>query len=67
MDDKISSCIRNLDHEWQNIRINAINELGEIGDELCLKELTERLKILTLEHKALVIAVAKLKKKFGIV
>jgi hypothetical protein len=67
MYDKISSCIRNLDHESQHIRIKAINELGEIGDELCLKELRERLKIMTMEHKALVIAVAKLKKKFGIV
>ncbi|HLO61177.1 MAG TPA: hypothetical protein VK179_20675 [Bacteroidales bacterium] len=66
-DDEIGKIIRQLDAERQQLRIKAINELGEIGDELCLKELRERLKILTLEHKALVIAVAKLKKKLGIV
>lgn len=62
----ITSYIRELDDENPEIRIIAINQLGEIGDELCLKELRERLKLFSKEHQALIIAVGKLKKKLGI-
>jgi hypothetical protein len=65
-DQKINSFIRKLYNEDQGIRINAITQLGEIGDELCLKELRERLKYITKEHQALIIAVGKLKKELGI-
>jgi HEAT repeat protein len=67
MDDQlISKCIRGLDDEDQEVRINAINRLGESGDELCLKELRARLKTISNEHLALIIAVGKLKKELGI-
>jgi HEAT repeat protein len=67
MDDVlINKFLRQLDDENPEIRINAINELGESGDELCLQELRRRLKALTPEHQALIIAVAKLKKNLGI-
>jgi HEAT repeat protein len=67
MDDQlINKYIRELDDENPGIRINAINQLGEAGDELCLKELRERLKSISKEHLALVIAVGKLKKELGI-
>jgi HEAT repeat protein len=67
MDDQlISKCIRELDDEDQEVRINAINRLGESGDELCLKELRARLKTISNEHLALIIAVGKLKKELGI-
>jgi HEAT repeat protein len=67
MDDKlINSFLGQLDDENPKVRINAINQLGESGDELCLKELRIRLKDMTLEHQALIIAVGKLKKSLGI-
>ncbi len=67
MDDiLINKFLRQLDDENPEIRINAINQLGESDDELCLPELRKRLKNITLEHQALIIAVGKLKKNFGI-
>jgi HEAT repeat protein len=67
MDDTlINKFLRQLDDENPEIRINAINQLGESDDELCLQELRKRLKDLTLEHQALIIAVGKLKKNLGI-
>lgn len=65
-DQQINNFLRQLDDDDQEIRIRAINQLGESGDELCLKELRERLKDLTKEHQALIIAVAKLKRELGI-
>lgn len=65
-DEIVSEYIRQLDDEDQHVRINAINHLGDMGDELCLKELRQRLKEMTPEHQALIIAVAKLKKELGI-
>ena len=68
MDDNlINKCLRELDDENRIIRINAIKILGESCDELCLAELRARLKEMTTEHQALIIAVAKLKKALGIV
>jgi HEAT repeat protein len=67
MDDhSINKFLRQLDSEDPDIRINAINQLGESGDELCLMELRKKLKGLTKEHQALIIAVGKLKKTLGI-
>lgn len=67
MDDNlINKYIRDIDDENQSVRINAINQLGDNGDELCLKELRERLKIISHEQTALIIAVGKLKKNLGI-
>ncbi|MDP4221854.1 MAG: HEAT repeat domain-containing protein [Bacteroidota bacterium] len=67
MDDHmISTFLRQLDDDDPEIRINAINQLGETGDELCLTELRGRLKDLNKEHMALIIAVGKLKKSLGI-
>jgi hypothetical protein len=67
MDDQIiNDFIRDLDDEIPEVRINAINQLGDAGDELCLKELRERLRRITSEHQALIIAVGKLKKSLGI-
>jgi HEAT repeat protein len=65
-DQIISKLIRELDDEDQEVRISAINQLGETGDELCLNELRKRLKDATKEHMALIIAVGKLKKELGI-
>lgn len=67
MDDNlINRCLKELDHEDRNIRINAINILGDSCDELCLSELRSRLKEMTPEHQALIIAVARLKRDLGI-
>jgi HEAT repeat protein len=55
--------IRDLEDENPEIRIAAINKLGDTGDELCLKELREKLRLITPEHQALIIAVGKLKRK----
>ena len=65
-DNKINECLRQLDDEDRIVRINAINILGESSDELCLAELRARLKEMTTEHQALIIAVAKIKKDLGI-
>jgi HEAT repeat protein len=67
MDDQVlNDFLRQLDDEFPEIRINAINQLGETGDELVLTELRRRLKDMTQEHQALIIAVGKLKKSLGI-
>ena len=67
MDDQVlNKYIREMYDEDEIIRVEAINQLGEIGDELCLRELRERLKFITCEHQALIIAVGKLKKKLGV-
>lgn len=65
-EEQINLFIRELDNEKQETRIQAINQLGEIGDELCLKELRERMKYISDEHRALIIAVGKLKRKLGV-
>jgi len=57
--------LRNLYNMDQTIRLDAINQLGDIGDELCLKELRQQLKTISEEHQALIIAVGKLKRKLG--
>jgi HEAT repeat protein len=62
----ISSGLRHIYDEDQEVRLNAITRLGEIGDERCLKELREILKNCNREHQALIIAVGKLKKKLEI-
>ena len=62
----INRYLRQLYDDDQTRRIEAINRLGEIGDEICLKELREQLKYINEEHHALIIAVGKLKKKLGI-
>ncbi len=67
MDDQlINNLLRQLDDEIPEVRISAINQLGETGDELCLKELRKRLKDMFQEYQALIIAVGKLKKSLGI-
>jgi hypothetical protein len=67
MDDHlINKYLRELDDEDREVRINAINKLGNSGDELCLSELRKRLREMTPEHQALIIAVAILKKDLGI-
>jgi HEAT repeat protein len=67
MDDQlINIYIRQLDDADIVVRIDAINQLGETSDEVCLKELRKRLKEMSKEHQALIIAVGKLKKSLGI-
>lgn len=58
--------LRQLYDSDREVRIHAIKQLGEIGDEICLKELREQLKYLSKEFHALVIAVGRLKKKLGV-
>lgn len=62
----INNLLQQLDNEDPGLRIEAITNLGESGDELCLAELRHRLKELTKEHQALIIAVGKLKNQLGI-
>ena len=67
MDDNlINKCLAELDDEDRNVRLRAINILGDSCDELILSELRVRLKEMTPEHQALIIAVAKLKKSLNI-
>jgi HEAT repeat protein len=67
MDDQVlNNYLSQLDDEIPEVRVNAINQLGETGDELCLKELRRRLKDMTQEYQALIIAVGKLKQSLGI-
>lgn len=65
-EDEYNSLIQDLESEEQQVRINAIQELGEIGDELSLKLLREKLKLLAPEHQALIIAIGKLKSRLGL-
>ena len=62
----IDQLLRQLYDDNDNIRIKAINKLGDIGDELCLKDLRERLRLVNEEHMALIVAVGKLKRKLGV-
>jgi HEAT repeat protein len=59
-DRQINKYLRQLYDDDQETRIDAIDRLGEIGDELCLKELREQMKYISKEHHALIIAVGKL-------
>jgi hypothetical protein len=61
-DYQLNKYLGQLDDIDQDNRIRAIDFLGDSGDELCLKELRERLKYINREHQALIIAVGKLKK-----
>lgn len=65
-DYQIDLLLRQLYDDDREIRINAITQLGEVGDEICLAELRELLKYISKEHKALIIAVGRLKKELGI-
>jgi HEAT repeat protein len=65
-DRQINDYLQRLDDEDQDIRLDAIHHLGETGDVLCLKELRERLKYLSKEHLALIMAIGKLKADLGI-
>ena len=67
MDDQaVSKLLHQPDDEEQVVRIEVVNRPGESGDKLCLKELRERLKYISNEHPALVIAAGKLKRSPGI-
>jgi len=65
-DYQLNKYLGQLDDIDQDNRIRAIDFLGNSGDELCLKELRERLKYINREHQALIIAVGKLKKNLGV-
>lgn len=60
---QINQLLRELFDDNQDIRIRAISQLGEFGDDLCLEELKEQLYFIDLERDALLTAIAKLKKK----
>ena len=67
MDDGVlNKLLHQLDDEDPAVRIDAINRLDETGDELSLKELRKRLKEMSPEHIALIIAVGKLKRSLGL-
>jgi len=65
-DDLINSLLKLLDDEDPLIRIDSINNLGESADELSLKELRRKIKEMTPEYQALIIAIGKHKKKLGV-
>ncbi len=62
----LNKLLHQLDDEDPAVRIDAINRLDETGDELSLKELRKRLKEMSPEHIALIIAVGKLKRSLGL-
>jgi HEAT repeat protein len=59
-DQQVNKYLRQLYDDNQEIRIIAIDQLGEIGDEPCLAELRKQLNYVNKEHLALIIAVGKL-------
>jgi hypothetical protein len=63
---QINQCLRDIFNEDMEVRVEAINRLGEIGDELCLKELRTQLKLINNEHQALIMAIGKLKQRLGV-
>ena len=65
-EEKLNTLLRQLYDDDQNIRINAINQLGDIGDELCLVELRKQRKYFSREQHALIIAVGKLKRELHV-
>jgi len=66
VEEEINHCLRDLFNEDQEVRLNAINQLGEIGDELCLQELNRQLQYVNKEYYALSAAVSKLNTKVGV-
>jgi len=58
---QINQYLRDIFDEDREIRIKAITQLGEIGDELCLLELKEQLHHVTFERDALISSIIKLK------
>ena len=63
---KLVKLLNQLDNDNIHKRINAITTLGEVGDELCLQELRDRMKFMHDEYQALIIAIGKLKKRLEI-
>ena len=63
---KIPGLINMLNSKNPDDRIVAIHILGEEGDRDALKKLMERLSYISKEMNTLVIAVGKLKRRFGI-
>jgi hypothetical protein len=59
----LDKLIRQINSEDLRKRIKAIETLGNVGDELCLKELREKMKIMHDEYQALIVAIGKLKKR----
>ena len=62
----LTRIIKQLDKTDIQKRINVITTLGENGDEICLQELRERMKLMHDEYQALIIAIGKLKKRLGV-
>lgn len=58
--------LRQLDSDDMHKRINAIEALGDVGDDICLQELRIRMKLLHDEYQAFIVAVGKLKKRLGV-
>lgn len=63
---QVNQFLRELFDEDRETRMHAIHQLGECGDELCLQELTEHLRFLSLERDALTHAIARLKVRLGL-
>lgn len=63
---KLNTLLRRLYDDDQEVRISAIDQLGDIGDELCLMELRKQLKYISREQEALIIAVGKLKRELHV-
>jgi HEAT repeat protein len=63
---KPGELISMLDSPMVEERLTAIRILGEIGDAEALAALRTRLKIVSAEHQALVIAIGKWKRRLKV-
>lgn len=63
---RMNDLLKMLDSDDIDLRVTAIQVLGEIGDADVIKLLRERLALANKETYALIVAVGKLKKRLGV-
>lgn len=64
--EQLSELLAMLESDSLQERLTAIQVMGEIGDLIALQKLRERLGLVNQELQELVIAIGKLKKRFGV-
>ncbi len=64
--DHVADLIEMVKSEDLDVRVSAIEALGEIGDQEALAALRERLRLVNRELGALVISVGKIKRRLAV-
>ena len=64
--EQVAELLESLSSDELDVRVTAIQVLGDIGDAEGLRRLRERMKVVSREHYALYVAIGKLKRKLHV-